>query len=183
MPEPTEAAETTTRPADELSDAIRQRDDFLEQLQRSRAEFINYQKRAKTQAEADRGFYTAALALDVLAVLDNFERATDAARVANVPAIVEGLDMVHRQLLSALAKHGIEPISVLGQPFDPNHHEAVMQQPSADHPEGTIVAELAKGIPSPRPRAPSRQGRRLGPTRGMSRVPTDQIGLPRHADV
>ncbi len=141
-PETTDAATAT---GDDLSQAIRQRDDYLDQLQRTRAEFANYQKRSKAQAEADRGFLVGALALDVLSVLDNFERAIDAARAANAPGIVEGLDMVHRQMLTALAKHGIEPIGVVGEPFDPNHHEAVMQQPDASKPEGTVVAELAKG--------------------------------------
>ena len=138
-------ANLSSMPGDELSQAIRQRDDYFDQLQRTRAEFINYQKRSKAQAEADRGYLIGGLALDVLAVLDNFERATDAARNAGVPAIVEGLDMVHRQLLSALGKHGIEPLSVVGEPFDPNQHEAVMQQHDTSHPEGTIIAELAKG--------------------------------------
>jgi molecular chaperone GrpE len=132
-------------PTDELAQAIRQRDDYYDQLQRTRAEFINFQKRSKAQADSDRAYLIGGLALDVLSVLDNFERATDAARAANAPAIVEGLDMVHRQLLSALGKHGIEPIAVIGAPFDPNQHEAVMQQPDAGHPEGTVVAELAKG--------------------------------------
>ena len=132
-------------PSDELSQAIRQRDEYLEQLQRTRAEFANYQKRTKSQAEADRGYLVGALALDVLSVLDNFERAIEAARAANAPGIVEGLDMVHRQMLTALAKHGIEPIAVVGEPFDPNQHEAVMQQPDASKPEGTVVAELARG--------------------------------------
>jgi molecular chaperone GrpE len=132
-------------PTDDLAQAIRQRDDYFDQLQRTRAEFINYQKRSKAQADSDRAYLIGGLALDVLSVLDNFERATEAARAANAPAIVEGLDMVHRQLLSALAKHGIEAIPVLGAPFDPNQHEAVMQQPDAGHPEGTVVKELAKG--------------------------------------
>jgi molecular chaperone GrpE len=146
-PNAPEAADgaATDSPGDELSQAIRQRDEYLEQLQRTRAEFANYQKRFKAQAEADRGFLVGALALDVLSVLDNFERAIEAARAANAPVIVEGLDMVHRQMLTALAKHGIEPLAVVGEPFDPNHHEAVMQQPDASKPEGTVVADLARG--------------------------------------
>jgi molecular chaperone GrpE len=139
------AAAATAPAGDELSQAIRQRDEYLDQLQRTRAEFANYQKRTKSQAEADRGYLVGALALDVLSVLDNFERAIEAARAANAPGIVEGLDMVHRQMLTALAKHGIEPIAVVGEPFDPNHHEAVMQQPDASKPEGTVVGELARG--------------------------------------
>lgn len=149
MSEPTTTNETNADapapPGDELSEATRQRDEYFDQLQRTRAEFVNYQKRSKAQADSDRGYLIGGLALDVLSVLDNLERATDAARTAGVPAIVEGLDMVHRQLISALGKHGVEPISVVGDPFDPNHHEAVMQQPDASKPEGTIVAELAKG--------------------------------------
>jgi molecular chaperone GrpE len=135
----------TASPPDDLTQAIRQRDDYFDQLQRTRAEFVNYQKRSKAQAEADRGYLVGALATDVLSVLDNFERAIEAARAADAPGIVEGLDMVHRQMLTALAKHGIEPIAVIGEPFDPNHHEAVMQQPDASKPEGTVVGELAKG--------------------------------------
>ena len=49
------------------------------------------------------------------------------------------------QLLAALAKHGVEPIAALGRPFDPNQHEALLQQPDAEHPEGTVVAELSRG--------------------------------------
>ena len=142
---PTEPNAEAVPAGDELSQAIRQRDDYFDQLQRTRAEFVNYQKRSKTQADIDRSYLVGGLALDVLSALDNFDRATEAARAANAPGIAEGLDMVHRQLLGALGKHGIEPITVVGQPFDPNQHEAVMQQPSANHPEGTVVAELAKG--------------------------------------
>lgn len=135
----------TAAPPDELTQAIRQRDDYFDQLQRTRAEFVNYQKRSKAQADADRGYLVGGLATDVLSVLDNFERAMEAARAADAPGIVEGLEMVHRQMLSALAKHGVEPLAVVGEPFDPNHHEAVMQQPDASKPEGTVVGELAKG--------------------------------------
>ncbi len=69
--------------------------------------------------------------------------------------------MVHKQLLATLAKHGVEPIDALGRPFDPNQHEAMVQQPDAEHPEGTVVAELEQGLQDPRPRAPAQQGRRL----------------------
>ena len=53
--------------------------------------------------------------------------------------------MVEKQFVAALQKHGVEPIPSMGQPFDPNFHEAIMQQPDADHPEGTVVAEFARG--------------------------------------
>jgi molecular chaperone GrpE len=131
--------------SDELEQTQKQRDEYLEQLQRSRAEFANYQKRAKSQAEADRVYAVGTLARDFLDGLDNLQRATDALRASGASGITEGLDMVHKQLLATLAKHGVEPIQALGKPFDPNQHEAMIQQPDAEHPEGTVVAELSRG--------------------------------------
>jgi molecular chaperone GrpE len=141
------AVEADPRPAtgEDLGEVRRQRDEYYDQLLRARADFSNYQKRARAQAETDRSYAAGDLARDLLPVLDNFERAADAARAAGASSIVEGLDMVHKQLLAALAKHGVVPIAALGEPFDPNRHEALLQQPSPDHPEGTVVAELGKG--------------------------------------
>jgi len=132
-------------PTDEVSQLQKQRDEYLDQLQRSRAEFANYQKRSRAQADADRVYAVGTLARDFLDGLDNLERATDALRASGASGITEGLDMVHKHLLATLAKHGVEPIAALGKPFDPNQHEALTQQPDAEHPEGTVVAELGKG--------------------------------------
>lgn len=131
--------------AGSIDEAVRQRDEYLDQLQRTRAEFLNFQKRSRAQADADRQYAVGSLAADLLNVLDNFERATEAARASGAEAIVSGLDMVHKQFVDALAKHGIEPIVALGQPFDPNQHEALLQQPDPDQPDGTVVAELGRG--------------------------------------
>ena len=131
--------------AEELATAIRQRDEFQDKLLRAQAEFANYQKRAKLQAESDRLYLIKPLALDILNALDNFDRAIETARSGGAVAIAEGLMMVEKQFLGALNKHGVEPIPALGEPFDPNFHEAIMQQPDAHHPEGTVVMELAKG--------------------------------------
>jgi molecular chaperone GrpE len=138
-------SETQTAPSDELSQVQAQRDEYFEQLQRSRADFANYQKRSRSQADADRQYAIASLARDLLDGLDNLERATEALRASAAPGIGEGLELVHKQLLATLAKHGVQPIPALGQPFDPNLHEALVQQPDVDHPEGTVVAELGKG--------------------------------------
>ena len=135
----------TTSSQDELSQLQSQRDEYFEQLQRSRADFANYQKRSKSQADADRQYAIGSLARDLLDGLDNLERATEALRASAAPGIGEGLELVHKQLLATLAKHGVQPIPALGQPFDPNLHEALVQQPDVDHPEGTVVAELGKG--------------------------------------
>ena len=141
-------SQTTTAPGtggDELVQVTRQRDEYYDQLQRTRAEFANYQKRSKAQADADRVYLVVPIALDILNVLDNYDRAIESARKGGASAIADGLMMVEKQFIAALAKHGVEPIEALGQPFDANFHEAISQQPTADHPEGTVVAEFAKG--------------------------------------
>lgn len=147
--EPAAAADdsraTATANEGAVSELEKDRDDARDQLLRTRAEFVNYQKRSKQQAEADRVYAIGNLAHDLLDVIDNLQRATDAMRGSAGEGIASGLDIVHKQFLATLAKYGVEPIEALGQPFDPNFHEALMQQPAADVPEGTVVAELGKG--------------------------------------
>lgn len=140
------AEEGAARPAvDELAEVTRQRDDLQSQFLRARADFDNFKKRSREQADKDRQYMIEGVALDILAAIDNFDRAIEAARAEGADKIVAGLDMVHKQLIGALAKHGVEPIESLDQPFDPNLHEAIMQKPDAEKPEGTVVAELVKG--------------------------------------
>jgi molecular chaperone GrpE len=131
--------------ADQVEQLKRERDDYRDQALRARADFANFQKRAKQQADADRVYAVGSLAKDLLDPLDNLGRAIDHLRASGAEGITAGLDMVQRQLLEVLAKHGVEPIEALGQAFDPNLHEALVQQPSAEHPEGTVVGELSKG--------------------------------------
>lgn len=133
------------QPSDELTQALKQRDEYQEKLQRTLAEFANFQKRSKSQAETERAYAVGSLARDLLDGLDNLERAAGALKSSAQGNVGEGVEMVHKQLLATLAKHGIVPIAALGKAFDPNQHEALMQQPDAAHPEGTVVAELSKG--------------------------------------
>jgi molecular chaperone GrpE len=130
---------------DDLEQLRKERDEFRDQALRSRAEFANYQKRAKQQADADRAYAVGSLARDLLDSLDNLSRAIDALRASGATDVTAGLDMVQKQLHEVLAKHGVEPIPALGGMFDPNFHDAVLQQPSKEHPEGTVVGELTKG--------------------------------------
>ena len=132
-------------PEAEIERLTRERDGYLDQLQRARAEFANYQKRIRAQMEADRAYAVAGLSTDLLAAIDNFDRALEAARASGAAPIIDGLSLVHRQLHDILAKHEIQPIQALGKPFDPNEHEAITQKPDPSLPEGTVVAELARG--------------------------------------
>jgi molecular chaperone GrpE len=141
-PVPNGAALSTS---EEIAQLQRERDDLRDQLLRSRAEFANYQKRAKQQADANRAYAIEGLARDLLEAIDNLERATEALRSSASAGISSGVDMVQKQLLTILAKYGVEPIPALGEPFDPNYHDALMHEPSGEHPDGTVVKELSKG--------------------------------------
>jgi len=132
-------------PSEEIDLLQKERDELKSQVLRIQADFANYQKRARQQAEEVRTYAIGSLAQEVLGSIDNLERAIEALRASANEGITSGLDMVQKQLLGILAKYGVEPIAALEQPFDPNFHEAIMQQPSDQHPEGTVVAELGKG--------------------------------------
>ncbi len=132
-------------PAEEIDLLQKERDELKNQVLRIQADFANYQKRARQQADEVRTYAIGSLAQDVLGGIDNLERAIAALRASANQGITSGLDLVQKQLLDILAKYGVEPIAALKQPFDPNFHEAIMQQPSDQHPEGTVLAELGKG--------------------------------------
>ena len=129
-----------------LQSAEQKRDEYLDLAQRTRADFENYQKRMKRDLAEERRYAQAPLASDLLSALDNLERATTAAQQAGEKGpLVQGVAMVQTQLLDILRRHGITRIESLGQPFDPNLHQAVMQQPSKDHPPMTVVQVLESG--------------------------------------
>jgi molecular chaperone GrpE len=124
-----------------------ERDQFLSLLQRTQADFENYQKRNQREREQERRYWHAPLAHDLLPVIDNLERAMAAAKQAGEKGpLVQGVGLVQTQLLDMLKRHGITPIDALGKPFDPHLHQAVMQRPSADRPPNTVVEVLAQGF-------------------------------------
>ncbi len=144
-----DGAEPNNRAADgdALAKAQQQRDEYLDLLKRERADFENYQKRAAREREEERRYAAAPLARDLLPAFDNLQRAVDAARQVNEQGpLVQGVAATQAQLLQILARYGIKPIEALHQPFDPNKHEAVMQQPSGDHPPGTVLQVLQQGF-------------------------------------
>lgn len=127
--------------------AEQERNQFLDLLQRTRADFENYQKRNQRELAQERRYAHGPLALDLLPVLDNLDRATAAAKQAGETGpLVQGVALVQAQLLEVLRRHGVTPIEALGKPFDPNLHQAVMQQPSANQPANTVVQVLEQGF-------------------------------------
>lgn len=126
--------------------AERQRDEYYSLLRQAQADYENAHQRHRRERELEQRFRSERLAFDLLPVIDNLERALNAARESNDQSpLAQGVALVHDQLLAALNKHGVAPIEALGKPFDPNFHEALMQQPSTEHPPGTVIQVLESG--------------------------------------
>jgi molecular chaperone GrpE len=123
-----------------------ERDELLGLLQHVRADYANYQKRVQKEIDGTRRFAAQPLILDLLPVIDNLERAlqsADAGSSAN--GLVDGVRLVHQQLVASLARHGVEPVAAAGLPFNPACHEALTEQPAPDKPARTVLQELQKG--------------------------------------
>jgi len=145
--ESTEAADQIREDLAGLRARAQERDQFLVLLQRTQADFENYQKRTQRERESERRYWHGAFALDLLPVIDNLDRAMTAAKQAGESGpLVQGVGMVQTQLLDMLKRHGITPIDALGKPFDPNLHQAIMQQPSREHPPQTVIQVLQQGF-------------------------------------
>jgi molecular chaperone GrpE len=130
----------------ELAQAKAKEEEHYNQFLRLQAEFDNYRKRTQKEKAELVKYATEGLVEQLLPVLDNFERAADAAQAnPDIAAFSQGVDMIFRQLLTALNKEGLKAIEALGQPFDPNLHEAVLRVESEEHPENTVIEELQKG--------------------------------------
>ncbi len=110
------------------------------------AEFENYKKLAQRD-QVDYTKYAAEKVIkELLPVADNLERAIAHARSANAdPVIVNGLDLIARQLQDALQKAGAEPIVAVGKPFDPSLHQALAQVESGEHEPETVIEEAQRG--------------------------------------
>lgn len=123
-----------------------ERDQFLELAKRTQADFENYQKRIQRERDQERKYINRTMALDLLPIIDNFERALQASKQAGEKGtLVDGVSMVHAQLLDMLKRQGITGIEAANQPFDPNLHQAVMQQPKPDVAPNTVVQVLEQG--------------------------------------
>ena len=112
------------------------------------ADFENFKKRAAREKIESAQYASASLLQKILPVLDNFEMALAAAQTVKDEknaSLQSGVTMIQQQLKSALLETGLEEIDAAGKPFDPNFHEAVSQQESADVPEGHVLQQLRKG--------------------------------------
>ena len=121
-------------------------DKLNQQYIRLAADFDNYRKRQAQERESLIKFGTENALKNLLEILDNFERGEKALEnVEEVEKVKESFNLIHKQVFETLSKMGLEEIKAVGEEFDPNFHEAVMQTPTSEHPEHTVIAELQKG--------------------------------------
>lgn len=131
---------------EQLEAAVAERDENRNKWLRSEADLDNYRKRVQREAEDLRKYQALSFVRDLLPGLDNLQRALAAAETSkNLDDLLKGLNMVAQQFEGILSQHSVQPIEAVGEPFDPNLHEAVQQIPSAEHPAMTVVQDLERG--------------------------------------
>ena len=136
---PTEKTPAAEDPAAELQAAH-------DRELRCRAELDNFRKRAAREYQDGLRYANLPLLQDLLPVIDNIDRAIEAAeKNADADALLEGFRMVSQQLEDVLKRHHCTRIEALDAPFDPNFHHAVMQQPSDEHPANTVLVVTQNG--------------------------------------
>lgn len=133
--------------ADKKQDALKQKIEELEdRVKRQMAEFDNFRKRTNKEKTAMYEIGAKSVIEKILPVVDNFERG-----LASVPeeekgnGFADGMQMIYKQLMTELENIGVKPIEAIGQEFDPDYHNAVMQVESEEYETGIVAQELQKG--------------------------------------
>jgi len=132
-----------------LAKAEQEKKDNWDKFLRAAADLENHRRRSKRDLDDARAEAKQRVLKEMLPVVDNLERAVqhaeEAIKGADLTAIVEGVRLVLRQFGHALERADVTPVDAQGQPFDPNLHEAISQQETADQPPGTVVNVLQRG--------------------------------------
>jgi molecular chaperone GrpE len=149
MPEPArEPDEETARDETKETDPLqlrRERDEYYDRLLRKSAEFDNYRKRVDRERRELSEWAAADILTDLIAIVDDFERALAAEAPPGAEAYRAGVELTHRQLLDLLRRRGATAIESIGADFDPHIHQAVVYEETPGAREGEIVGELRKG--------------------------------------
>ena len=131
---------------EELETARAENTAAADMMLRLAAEMDNYKKRVDKDRQSLIKFGCQGLVQELLPIMDNFQRAIQSAdQSRDFDSFFEGVEMIFKQMYDALERKGIKSIDAVGETFDPNIHEAVMQVTSEEYPENTVVEELQKG--------------------------------------
>jgi len=130
----------------DIEELKRQLEERQDRLMRALAETDNVRRRAQRDREDYVKYATEALLRDIIPVIDNLDRALNAARAAGESGtVVSGVELIQRELLRVLEKAGLSRYSAVGERFDPTRHEAIARVVSTDRPPDTVVQETAAG--------------------------------------
>ena len=131
----------------ELESARQETKETYDRFLRISAEFENYKKRSAREMDDFRKFANQSLIKEMLAVVDNLERALISSNGNSSvdKCMTDGVNLTLREILKVFEKFNVKPIESIGQPFDPNFHQAMMQEETDDYPENTVITELQKG--------------------------------------
>ncbi|TLS53743.1 nucleotide exchange factor GrpE [Paenibacillus antri] len=150
--ETTEAAETVEAEvvetgASELEAAKRTAEENYQRYLRTQADFDNFRRRARTEKEEFAKYASQKLIEGLLPIIDNFDRAIAASREhSDFDSLAKGVEMIQRQLGQLLESEGLQAIEAIGQPFNPELHQAIMQVPAEEGgASGIVLEELQKG--------------------------------------
>jgi molecular chaperone GrpE len=145
---PEGSTDLTLEQTEDLKSKAAKADEHWSRLLRLTADFDNFKKRAARERQEAIKFANQSLLEKLILVLDNFDMALAAAnnsQAGSVDSLRAGIDLIYNQLKNVLTEAGLEEVDAAGKPFDPNLHEAVSQQETADVPEGQVLQQLRKG--------------------------------------
>ena len=129
-----------------IDELTKERDEFKSRMLHVAADLENVRKRKEREKDELRKYGANSVVLELLPAVDNLERALDhAGGQEEGNSLADGVRMVHKQLLTALQKHGITSFVSLHEPFDPQRHEAIQQAESSEFPSNTVIQEFQKG--------------------------------------
>ncbi|MBR0519539.1 nucleotide exchange factor GrpE, partial [bacterium] len=130
----------------EIAEKNKRIDELEERLQKLYADYDNFRKRKEAEADSAKKYAAEKIVLELLPIVDNFERAVDAsAKTKNYDSLKDGVVMIHRQIWEILGKVGLSAIDSIVNVFDPALHQAVFCEKKEDVDEDVIIAELLKG--------------------------------------
>ncbi|WP_407083121.1 nucleotide exchange factor GrpE [Paenibacillus aurantius] len=132
--------------AAELEELRKQVEEHQQRFLRAQADFDNFRRRSRQEKEDFAKYASAKVIEQLLPIVDNFERAlTSSKETKDFEALLKGLEMTARQLEQVLKNEGLQAMETVGQPFNPDFHQAIMQVESEEHGEGIVVEEVQKG--------------------------------------
>ncbi|MCQ2560481.1 MAG: nucleotide exchange factor GrpE [Clostridia bacterium] len=142
-----EKGEAAEEKAEEKSEeAAKEEEDLNTKYMRLAADFQNFRRRTEKEKSDIYAFANEKIAVDLLAVVDNFDRAMEHAESSADPKLAEGMQLILKQLKDVLEKNNISEIDALGKEFDPNYHNAVMTEAAGEGAEpNTVTKVLQKG--------------------------------------